>query len=54
VHEPTEQESDDSKDSFYEELQQVFDYSPKYNLKTLLGDSNTKLRGRYFQADSLE
>ena len=27
------EKSDDSKDSFYEELQQVFDYFPKYKKK---------------------
>jgi len=26
VHEPTEEESDDSKDNFYEKLKQVFDH----------------------------
>jgi hypothetical protein len=54
VHAPTEEKSDDSKDSYYEELEQVFDYFPKYNMKILLGDSNAKLGGRYFQADNLE
>jgi len=28
-HAQTEEESDDSKDSFYEELEQVFDHFPK-------------------------
>ena len=45
VHVPTEEKTDDSKDSFYEELEQVFDYFPKYNMKILLGDSNAKLGG---------
>ena len=55
VHAPTEEKSDDSKDGFYEELEQVFDYFPKYNMKILLGDSNAKLGGgRYFQADNFE
>jgi len=30
VHAPSEEKSDDSKDSFYEELEQAFDYFPKY------------------------
>jgi hypothetical protein len=30
-------------DSFYEELGQVFDHFPKYHMKILLGDFNTKL-----------
>jgi len=37
----TEKESD-SKDSFYEELKQVFNYFPKYHMKILLGDFNAK------------
>ena len=34
--------SDDSKDSFYEELEQVFVHFPKYHTKILLGDFNAK------------
>jgi hypothetical protein len=33
----------DSKDSFYEELEQVFDHFPKYPMKILFGDFNAKL-----------
>jgi hypothetical protein len=29
VHAPTEEKSDDLKDSFYEELEQAFDHFPK-------------------------
>jgi hypothetical protein len=43
VHAPTEEKSDDSKDSLYEELQQVFDDFPKYHMKIVLGDFNAKL-----------
>jgi endonuclease/exonuclease/phosphatase family metal-dependent hydrolase len=43
MHAPTEEKSDDSKDSIYEELQQVFDHFPKYHMKILLGDFNAKL-----------
>ena len=32
-----------SKDSFYEELEQVFDHFPKYDKKILLGDFNAKV-----------
>jgi endonuclease/exonuclease/phosphatase family metal-dependent hydrolase len=32
-----------SKDSFYEELEQVFNHFPKYHMKILLGDFNAKL-----------
>ena len=42
VHTPTEEKSDDSKNSFYEELQQVFNHFPKYHIKTLL-NFNVKL-----------
>ena len=38
VHAPSEEKSDDSKDSVYEELEQVFDHFPKYHMKILLGD----------------
>jgi hypothetical protein len=34
------------KDSFYEELECVFDTFPKYHMKILLGDFNIKV-GRY-------
>ena len=45
VHAPSEENSDDSKDSFYEELEQVFFYHfCKYHMKILLGDLNAKVR----------
>jgi hypothetical protein len=44
VHSPTEEKSDDSKDSFCEELEQVIDHFPKYHMKILLGNFNAKLR----------
>jgi hypothetical protein len=40
VHAPTEDEDNDIKDSFYEE---IFDQFPRYNIKNLLGDSNAKV-----------
>jgi hypothetical protein len=40
---PTEDRCDDSKDSFYEELEQVFHHFPEYHMKILLGDFNAKL-----------
>ena len=42
VHAPNREKSDDSKDSFYEELEQVFYHFPKYHTKILLGDLNKK------------
>ena len=46
VHAPYEEKSDESKDSFYEELEQVFDHFPKYHTKMLLGDFNAKVGER--------
>jgi hypothetical protein len=43
VHAPSEEKSDVSKASFYEELEQVFYHSPKYQMKILLGDFNAKV-----------
>jgi hypothetical protein len=43
VHAPTEDKTDDVKNSFYEELERVFDKFPKYNVKILLGDFNAKV-----------
>jgi exonuclease III len=40
VHFPTEDRTDDVKDSFYEELEHVFNKFPKYHMKILLGDFN--------------
>jgi exonuclease III len=42
VHAATEDNNDDVKGSFYEELERVFDKFPKYHMKILLGDFNTK------------
>jgi hypothetical protein len=43
AHAPTEEKGDDSKDSFYEELEGVFDHFRKYHMKILLGDFNAKV-----------
>jgi hypothetical protein len=43
VHAPTEDKDDVIKESFYEELEQVFDQFPRYHLKILLGDFNAKV-----------
>jgi endonuclease/exonuclease/phosphatase family metal-dependent hydrolase len=40
---PTEDKTDDVKDSFYEELKRMFDEFPKYHTKILLGDFNAKV-----------
>jgi len=43
VHAPSDEKSDHSKDSFYEELEQVFDNFRKCHMKSTLGDFNAKL-----------
>jgi hypothetical protein len=43
VHAASEEKSGDSKDSFYEQLDYVFSYLPKYHMKILLGYVNAKL-----------
>jgi exonuclease III len=43
VHAPTEDKTDDGKDSFYEELECVSDKLHKYHTKILSGDLNAKV-----------
>jgi len=43
VHATSEEKSDDSKDSFYDELEQVFYHFPKNHMEILLGDFNIKV-----------
>ena len=43
VHAPCEEKSYDKKDSFYEELDQVFYHFSEYHMKILLGDFNAKV-----------
>jgi hypothetical protein len=43
VHAPSEEKSDDSKDSFYEGLEKVFGHFRKCYMKILLGDFYAKL-----------
>jgi hypothetical protein len=42
VHAPTEDKDDDLKNSFYEELEQVFDQFPRHHMKIFLGHFNAK------------
>jgi exonuclease III len=44
VHAPTENKCDDTKNSFYEQLQLVFDQFLKYHIKIWLGDFNAMVR----------
>jgi hypothetical protein len=47
VHAPTEDKCDNTKDSFFEELEHVFNQFPKYRMKILLGDFSAKVgRGK--------
>jgi hypothetical protein len=43
VHAQTEDKDDDINDSFYEELEQVYDQFLRYHIKILLGDFNAKV-----------
>jgi hypothetical protein len=43
VHAPTEDKIDDVQDSFYEELERIFNKFPKYHTKILIGDFNAKI-----------
>jgi hypothetical protein len=43
VHAPTEDKTNDEKDSFYEEFERLFDKFPKYHTKILLGNFNAKV-----------
>jgi hypothetical protein len=49
VHAPSEEKSDESKQSFYEELEQVFDHFPKKHMIILVGDFNAKLGENNFK-----
>jgi len=42
VRAPTVNNNDDSKDNFYEELEQLFDHFPTYNMQILLACCKTK------------
>jgi hypothetical protein len=48
VHAPTKDKDDVIKDSFYEELEQVFDQFPRYHMKIVMEDFNAKVGGRMF------
>jgi hypothetical protein len=43
IHVPTENKIKDVKDSFYEELERVFEKFPIYDMKILLEDFNVKV-----------
>jgi hypothetical protein len=43
VHAQTEDRSDNMRGNIYQELECVFDQLPKYHMKILLGNCNTKV-----------
>ena len=43
MHAPSEDQSGDSKDSLYEELEQIFNHFPKCHMKIQLGDLNAEV-----------
>jgi exonuclease III len=43
VHGPTEDKINDTKDSFYKELERLFNTYPQYYIIILLGDFNAKV-----------
>ena len=43
VRAPSEDKGDDIKDSFYEEIERLFDQLPMYHMKILLGNFNAKV-----------
>jgi hypothetical protein len=43
VHAPCQDNNNDVKDSFYEELGCVFDQFPRYDMKIMLGDFSVKV-----------
>jgi exonuclease III len=54
VHAPSEEKSDESRDSFYEELEQMFHHLPKYHMKMLLGDFNANVERENFFTPTIE
>jgi hypothetical protein len=48
LHVPNKEKSGDSKESFYEELEQVYDHFHTYHMIILLGDLRQKWRERIF------
>jgi len=53
MHALSDEKSDDSNSSFYEELEQVFDHLPKYHMEILSGDFNAKWGERIFSNQQL-
>ena len=43
IYAPTENSSDEEKDTFYDQLQSVYDKTPKHDVKIIMGDFNAKV-----------
>jgi hypothetical protein len=43
VQAPTEEKMEEEKDTFYDDLQKVYDKVPKYDIVTILGVLNAKI-----------
>jgi hypothetical protein len=43
VHTPTEDKSDNEKDAFYDGLRNLYDASPKHDVKLIIGDLNAQI-----------
>jgi hypothetical protein len=54
VHAPTEDKSDDTKNSFYKKLECVLEQFPKYYMEILLGHFNAKLGKKYIVKPTVE
>jgi hypothetical protein len=55
VHAPTEDKTDDVKDSFYKELERAFDKFLTYHVNIFVGRFKCQSRqGRHFQTDNWE
>ena len=48
MHAPSEEKSEESKDSFYGELEQVFDHFPKYHMEILMQKWGERLFSNHF------
>lgn len=49
VHAPTEEKSDESKDSLYVKIRADVNHIPRYHMKIMLGGFNAKWDGVYWE-----
>jgi hypothetical protein len=54
MHGPTEDKSDDTKDSFYKELEHVLNQFLKHHMKILLFNAKTGTEGEIYTQFSME